>query len=69
MPTRREMLRRGALAATLIAGAPRAALASRRRAGVSAFMQGAAGIGTLLLRLDAAERGARPAPTLPDSPF
>jgi lantibiotic modifying enzyme len=33
------------------------------------FMQGAAGVGTVLLHLDAAERGARWAITLPDSPF
>jgi lantibiotic modifying enzyme len=33
------------------------------------FMQGAAGIGMFLLRLDAAERGKKPAITFPDSPF
>jgi lantibiotic modifying enzyme len=33
------------------------------------FMQGAAGIGMFLLRLDAVERGKRPAITFPDSPF
>ncbi|MDQ6887142.1 MAG: hypothetical protein M3068_07575, partial [Gemmatimonadota bacterium] len=33
------------------------------------WMQGAAGVGAWLLRLDAFERGARPVITLPDSPF
>ena len=33
------------------------------------FMQGAAGVGTALLHLDAAERGARGHVTFPDSPF
>ncbi len=33
------------------------------------YMQGAAGIGMWLLRLDAFERGAKPAITFPDSPF
>lgn len=33
------------------------------------FMQGAAGIGIFLLRLDALERGRKSALTLPDSPF
>jgi len=33
------------------------------------FMQGAAGVGTMLLQLDAVERGERPLVTLPDSPF
>lgn len=33
------------------------------------FMQGAAGVGTVLLHLDAAERGARWDVTFPDSPF
>jgi hypothetical protein len=33
------------------------------------FMQGAAGIGTLLLKLDAIERGGRPRIVLPDSPY
>jgi lantibiotic modifying enzyme len=33
------------------------------------FMQGAAGIGMFLLRLDALERGRKPAITFPDSPF
>jgi lantibiotic modifying enzyme len=33
------------------------------------FMQGAAGVGTMLLHLDAVERGERPLVTLPDSPF
>jgi len=32
-------------------------------------MQGAAGVGTMLLQLDAVERGERPLVTLPDSPF
>jgi lantibiotic modifying enzyme len=33
------------------------------------YMQGAAGVGTMLLHLDAAERGERSLVTLPDSPF
>jgi lantibiotic modifying enzyme len=33
------------------------------------FMQGASGIGTYLLHLDALERGTRPRITFPDSPF
>jgi lantibiotic modifying enzyme len=33
------------------------------------YMQGAAGIGTLLLKLDAMERDARPRVVLPDSPY
>jgi lantibiotic modifying enzyme len=33
------------------------------------FMQGAAGIGTLLLKLDAVERQARPRVVFPDSPY
>ena len=33
------------------------------------YMQGAAGIGTMFLHLDAHERGARPRITLPDSPW
>ncbi len=33
------------------------------------FMQGAAGIGTLLLKLDAIDRSARPRIVFPDSPF
>jgi lantibiotic modifying enzyme len=33
------------------------------------FMQGAAGVGTLLLHLDAADRGAKALVTFPDSPF
>jgi hypothetical protein len=33
------------------------------------FMQGAAGVGTLLLHLDAFERGARPSIAFPDTPF
>lgn len=33
------------------------------------YMQGAAGIGTLLLKLDAVEQGARPRVVLPDSPY
>jgi hypothetical protein len=33
------------------------------------YMQGAAGIGTFLLRLDAASRGAKRAFVFPDSPF
>jgi lantibiotic modifying enzyme len=33
------------------------------------YMQGAAGIGTLLLKFDALERGVRPRVVMPDSPF
>jgi hypothetical protein len=33
------------------------------------FMQGAAGVGTLLLKLDAVERRARLRIVLPDSPY
>ena len=33
------------------------------------YMQGAAGIGMLLLRLDDLERNKKPAVTFPDSPF
>jgi hypothetical protein len=32
-------------------------------------MQGAAGVGIFLLRLDAAENGRQPFITMPDSPF
>ncbi|MFN2565231.1 MAG: lanthionine synthetase LanC family protein [Gemmatimonadaceae bacterium] len=39
------------------------------RVAQTGFMQGAAGIGTLLLKLDAVERGARPRVVLPDSPY
>jgi hypothetical protein len=33
------------------------------------YMQGAAGIGALLLKLDACERGRRTRVVLPDSPY
>ena len=39
------------------------------RVAQTGFMQGAAGIGTLLLKLDAVERGAKARVLLPDSPY
>jgi len=39
------------------------------RVAQTGYMQGAAGIGTLLLKLDAVERGTRPRIVLPDSPY
>jgi lantibiotic modifying enzyme len=39
------------------------------RVAQNGYMQGAAGIGWFLLRLDDARRGRPPAPTLPDCPF
>jgi lantibiotic modifying enzyme len=39
------------------------------RVAQTGYMQGAAGIGTLLLKLDAVERRARPRIVLPDSPY
>jgi lantibiotic modifying enzyme len=39
------------------------------RVAQNGYMQGAAGIGSFLLRLDAARRGLPPGPALPDCPF